>query len=86
MWRSSAQAGLEYFGLSIRDVDGSWCELRGAVEYSPLRHLGIGAAYRWVDIGVDTLGDVDSGGGLVETDLFIDYNFRGPQLYLALAF
>lgn len=83
--RVYAQVGFEYFGLSIQDVSGSWYEFRGAVEYFPLRHIGIGAAYRWVDIGVDTLGDVDSGGGLVETDLFIDYNFRGPQLYLALA-
>jgi hypothetical protein len=84
--RVYAQAGFEYFGLSIQDVDGSWYEFRAALEYFPLRYVGVGAAYRWVDIGVDTLGDIDSGGGLVETDLFIDYSFRGPQLYIALAF
>lgn len=84
--RTYLQVGLEYFGLSVQDVDGSWYELRAALEYFPLRYIGIGAAYRWVDIGVDTLGDVDSGGGLVETDLLIEYDFRGPQLYVALAF
>jgi hypothetical protein len=84
--RLYAQAGFEYFGLKIQDVDGSWFELRGGIEYFPLRHIGVGAAYRWVDISVDTLGDIDSGAGLVEADLFIDYDFRGPQLYVALAF
>jgi hypothetical protein len=84
--RLYAQAGFEYFGLRIQDVDGSWYELRAALEYFPLRYIGVGAAYRWVDIGVDTLGDLDSGGGLVETDLFIEYDFKGPQLYVALAF
>ncbi len=84
--RVYAQAGFEYFGLSIQDMDGSWYEFRAALEYFPLRYVGVGAAYRWVDIGVDTLGDIDSGGGLVETDLLIDYDFRGPQLYVALAF
>lgn len=84
--RVYAQAGFEYFGLRIEDVDGSWYELRAALEYFPLRNIGIGGAYRWVDIGVDTLGDVDSGGGLVETDLLIEYDFKGPQVYVALAF
>jgi hypothetical protein len=84
--RVYAQAGFEYFGLKVQDVDGSWYELRGGIEYFPIRHVGVGAAYRWVDISVETLGDIDAGAGLVEADLLIDYDFRGPQLYLAFAF
>ena len=74
--------GFEYFALSIEDVDGNWSELRGAVEYYPHRNVGVGAGYRLVDIEIDGTGALD--GAPSGTEIFFDYRFNGPQLYVTL--
>lgn len=75
--------GVEYFALSVEGVDGSWSEIRGAVEYWPHRHVGVGVGYRSVSIEIDGTGALD--GAAAATEIFFDYSFRGPQAYLALA-
>jgi hypothetical protein len=75
--------GVEYFGLSIQDVSGSWSEFRGGVEVFPLRNVGLGAAYRHVNIEIDGTDALTGAPG--DTQLFFDYRFSGPQAYLTLA-
>lgn len=76
--------GGEYFGITIQDVSGSWRELRAALEYYPLPHLGVGAAYRYVRLEID--GTSALGLSLSGTEIFFDYRLTGPQAYVALAF
>lgn len=75
-------AGAELFSLSIEDVDGTWSEFRGGLEYFPLRNVGIGAVYRYVSIEVDGTGALDPGAG---TEIFVDYDLHGPQLFITLS-
>jgi len=74
--------GFEYFTITVSGVHGSWSEFRTALEYFPHPHLGFGAGYRSVDIGVDGTGHFDE--GVFETDIFFDYRFRGPQVYVVI--
>lgn len=76
--------GFEYFSITVSGIHGSWSEFRAALEYFPLEHFGIGAGYRSVDISVDGTGHLDE--GVFETDIFFDYRFRGPQVYVAVSF
>ncbi len=76
--------GGEYFGLSFDQVDGSWREFRAAVEFYPVRNVGAGVAYRHVSIAVDGTGAL--GESVAGTEIFFDYEFYGPQVYVALAF
>ncbi len=76
------QGGVEYFGLKVQGVDGSWLELRASLEYFPVDHVGVGGGYRYVDINVDATGSaIDAG----LTDLFLEYGFHGPQAYVTFA-
>jgi len=75
------QGGGEYFGINFQGVDGSWKELRAAVEYFPVRYAGLGFAYRLVDLEVDGTEALD-----LDTEIFFDYRLSGPQAYLSLAF
>lgn len=76
--------GGEYFALEIEGMSGSWRELRGALEYFPVRHLGVGAAYRYVRLEVDGTDRLD--GAASGTEIFFDYEVSGPQAYVALSF
>ena len=77
-------AGAEYFSLSIEDVSGSWREFRAGLEVFTIRNVGLGAAYRYVNIEID--GTSALSGAPNGTDIFFDYRFSGPQVYLTLAF
>lgn len=76
--------GVEYFALSISDVNGSWSEFRGGIEFFPVRNIGIGGAYRHVSMEIDGTGSLS--GAPSGTEIFFDYRFRGPQAYVTLAF
>ena len=73
----------KYFAVRIRDIQGSWREIRGALEYFPLRRLGFGAGYRSIRL------EADGSEGLLRrpegTLLFLDYRFSGPHLYVTIA-
>ncbi len=75
------QGGGEYFAIDFQGVDGSWRELRTALEYFPVRYAGIGVGYRHVDLEVDGTEALDLG-----TEIFFDYRLSGPQAYVSLAF
>lgn len=73
----------KYFAVEIRDVQGSWREIRGAVEFFPWRRLGVGIGYRSIRL------EADGSEGLFTrpegTLLLLDYRFSGPHLYLTIA-
>ena len=75
--------GGDYFRLSLDQVDGSWSEFRGGLEVFLNRNVGVGAVYRQVNLNIDGTGAL--GGATSGTDIFFDYEFKGPQVYLTLA-
>jgi len=75
--------GADYFRLSVDQVDGSWSEYRGGVEVFLSRNVGVGGVYRQVNLNVDGTGSLT--GASAGTDIFFDYEFKGPQVYLTLA-
>lgn len=72
----SGHAG--YFELSYDKYDGQLFSLRGALEWRPWRHVGLGAAYQYVDIDL----------GVEESDSRDDYDlkFYGPVLFVSVGF
>ncbi|MDH3734144.1 MAG: YfaZ family protein [Gemmatimonadota bacterium] len=76
--------GVEYFGITISGITGSWSEFRGGIEYYFLRNLAVGAGYRSVNLKVDATGNLDDTD--LDANLFFDYGFKGPQVYLTLSF
>jgi hypothetical protein len=76
--------GFEYFGLNVEGVDGAWSELRAAIEFYPVRNLGVGAGYRNVALRIDGTGAL--GGPSSGTEIFFDYAFRGPHVYATISF
>lgn len=76
--------GIEYFALSIEQVDGSWSEFRGGIEFFPYRNFGVGVVYRHVNFEIDATGTLD--GASSGTEIFFDYEVKGPQAYITVAF
>jgi hypothetical protein len=72
----SARAG--YFSLSYDKYDGRLFSARGALEWRPWQHVGVGAAYQLVDIDIE-VDESDS------TDLY-DLRFYGPVLFVSVGF
>lgn len=74
--------GAKYFKLRIGGVEGSWRELRGALEVFPVAKAGLGVGYRLIRLEAD-----DSEGILARPEgnlLYLDYEFAGPHLYVTL--
>ena len=72
----SGHAG--YFSLSYDKYDGELISLRGSLEWRPWEHVGLGAAYQYVDIDLE-VDDSDS-------QDFFDMKFYGPILFLSVGF
>jgi opacity protein-like surface antigen len=77
--------GLEVFTISIAGVSGNWSEFRGGVEYYVLDNIAVGGGYRSINLEVDSTGEIGEGTG-IDTKLFFDYGFKGPQVYVTVSF
>lgn len=69
----------DVFSLSHRDIDGRLLNLQANVTWHFARNLGIGAGYRFTDYRVESGRGDDFRGRL-------EYEFRGPQLFLDARF
>lgn len=68
----------DYLSLKVGDYDGSILNVQAAVGYRITDHFEVGAAWRYVDYGLD-----------VEKETFtakVDYDFNGPAIYLRAGF
>ena len=75
--------GARYFALEIDDVEGTWREFRSAVEFFPLKSLGVGLGYRYIGLEADGTEGIHT--RPEGTLLFLDYEFSGPHVYLTLS-
>ena len=77
------RASGQYLALNIGDtLDGSWGELKAAIEWYPLPKAGLGVMYNFADIDVD-LRNV---GETLKKDFSYQYRFRGPQIYAVFSY
>jgi hypothetical protein len=69
---------LGFFSLDYDKYDGNLFSARGAVEWRPWKHVGLGAAYQYVqlDLEVDSESKQES----------YDFEFYGPVLFLSIGF
>ena len=73
----------QFLALKIGDtLDGSWGELKAALEWYPLERAGIGVMYNYADIDVE-LRNI---GELIKKDFQYQYRFHGPQIYAVFSF
>lgn len=68
----------DYLSLDIGDYDGSILNAQAALAYRVTDMIEVGAAYRYVDYGLD----VDKG----RYTASIDYDFKGPALFIRASF
>jgi hypothetical protein len=70
---------VDAFSLSHRDIDGRLLNLQANVTWHFTRNLGIGAGYRFTDYRIESGRGEDFRGRM-------EYEFRGPQLFLDARF
>lgn len=78
------RTGVQLLGVKIGDqttVDGEWIEFRGAVEWLPLRNVGLGVGYLYNDVDLD----IEFGGGALQQWVY-NYNTGGLKVYAFAAF
>ncbi len=68
----------DYLSLDIGDYDGSILNAQAAIAYKVTDMIEVGAAYRYVDYGLD----VDKG----RYTASVDYDFSGPALFIRAGF
>jgi hypothetical protein len=82
MWRLGGQVYLDaqaqYFSLAIDDIKGSLYNYRAALIWQPTRRVGLGAGYDAFGVDVDLRQDEFRGK--------VDWVYRGPQLFVSVAF
>jgi hypothetical protein len=82
MWRLGDQVYLDaqaqYFSLAIDDIKGSLYNYRAALIWQPTRRVGLGAGYDAFGVDVDLRQDDFRGK--------VDWVYRGPQLFVTVAF
>ena len=82
MWRIGKRVYLDaqaqYFSLAIDDIRGSLYNYRAALIWQPTRRVGIGAGYDAFGVDVDLRQDDFRGK--------VDWVYRGPQLFVSVAF
>jgi hypothetical protein len=82
MWRLGGQVYLDaqaqYFSLAIDDIKGSLYNYRAAIIWQPTRRVGLGAGYDAFGVDVDLRQDDFRGK--------VDWVYRGPQLFVTVAF
>jgi hypothetical protein len=69
----------DVFSLSHRDIDGRLLNLQANVTWHFTPNFGIGAGYRFTDYKVESGRSEDFRGRL-------EYEFRGPQLFVDARF
>jgi hypothetical protein len=82
MWRIGDQVYLDaqaqYFSLAIDDIKGSLYNYRAALIWQPTRRVGIGAGYDAFGVDVELRQDDFRGK--------VDWVYRGPQVFVTVAF
>jgi hypothetical protein len=82
MWRLGDRVYLDaqaqYFSLAIDDIKGSLYNYRAALIWQPTRRVGFGAGYDAFGVDVDLRQDDFRGK--------VDWVYRGPQLFVSVAF
>lgn len=68
----------DYLSLDIGDYDGSILNAQAAISYKVTDMIEVGAAYRYVDYGLD----VDKG----RYTASVDYDFSGPAVFIRAGF
>jgi len=68
----------DYMSLGVGDYDGELTNAQATVSYRLFKNIGIGAAYRYVDYGLQIDKDKWKGD--------MSYQFSGPSIFLQLAF
>lgn len=68
----------DYLSLDIGDYDGSILNAQAAIAYKVTDMIEVGAAYRYVDYGLD----VDKG----RYTASVDYDFSGPAVFIRAGF
>ena len=69
---------LGFFSLKYDDYDGSLFSARASVEWRPWEHVGLGAAYQFVELELE----VDRS----SKREYYDFQFYGPVLFLSVGF
>ena len=64
--------------LNYDEYDGTLFSARGAVEWRPWKHVGLGAAYQYIEVELD----VDKS----NKQEYYDFEFYGPVLFLTVGF
>jgi len=67
-----------FFSLKYDKYDGNLFSARAALEWRPWKHVGLGAAYQYVQLELDV--DRDS------KQEYYDFEFYGPVLFLTFGF
>jgi hypothetical protein len=82
MWRIGKHfyldAQAQYFALAIDDIKGNLYNYRAALIWQPTRRVGIGAGYDSFGVDIDLRRDDFRGQ--------IDWVYRGPQVFVSVAF
>lgn len=68
----------DYLSLDVGDYDGSILNAQAAIAYKVTDMIEVGAAYRYVDYGLD----VDKG----RYTASVDYDFKGPAVFIRAGF
>lgn len=66
------------FSLKVDNYDGRLVSARAGVEWRPWEHVGLGAAYQYVDLQLDVERN--------NTQEFYDFEFYGPIIFLSVGF
>lgn len=78
---------VQYFTLALQDMDGSALDFNGAIEFFPLKNIGVGAAINLFDFDFDISNvKIKSNGKTYEVAGKFDYNYSGIAAYVIIAF
>ena len=69
-----------WFGMSYDEYEGELVSAAFHLEYRPIRHLGLGAGYRFLSVDLDVESDGGRAGDRYDVDL------EGPLLYVSTGF
>ncbi len=72
------QATLGLLSLDYDEYDGTLFSARGAVEWRPWKHVGLGAAYQYIEVELDVEKN--------SKQEYYDFEFYGPVLFLSVGF
>jgi hypothetical protein len=82
------KGNLRYFTITLNDLDfsGSALDFRGAVEYYPLKNIGVGASINLFDCNLEMSNiKVEEGGETYDLAGKFDYSYTGISAYVIIA-